>query len=116
MNLSNVLKTALMATFPTTVDVFVYTGTLPSSANVMPTGILLVHFEGVTLNATTSMSLVAVINANALADGTVGYARLDFGPGNNYIIDLPLGSGFTLSTTSLEDGQAVRLQTLNITL
>lgn len=116
MNVSNDLKTALMSVFAPTVDVSVYTGSTPASANVAATGTLLVKFTGVSLNASTSLSLVSTVNANAVASGAAGYARIDFGPGYNHIMDLPVGSGFTLSPSSLTNGQAVQLQTLNITL
>ncbi len=95
----------------------IYTGSQPATADTSPTGTLLVTLELNTpaFNAASGgvkqINLATAISANAIANGTAGWARLTNGAGQSVCDGNVATSGgdFTINTTSIISGQTVVL-------
>lgn len=100
----------------------VRTGSQPATPNDAATGTLLVQFDSVYFGAPSAGAAsldpgYAPYQANAVATGTAGWARLDMGSG--VVIDGTVassGGDFTISSTSIASGDVVQLQSFTLTM
>lgn len=95
----------------------IYTGNQPSTANTAPTGTLLatlpLNLPGFTpaTGGQKAVNLATTVQANAVTNGTAGWARVSSGSGIA-VFDgtvTTVGGDFTINTTALINGQAVVL-------
>lgn len=105
-----------------TAQINIYSGTAPATADLAPTGTLLISFStaatGASWNAASagSTSLAASLVALAANTGTAGYARIIKG---DYVIQGSVGTAatdFILSSTSIVQNSSYSLTNATITL
>lgn len=124
LNLQPTLKTTRATAISTSIgasgNILVYSGTQPSDPSQTAVGTLLVTLPcSATFGTATSGVLTAnaITQANAVATGTAGWARIATSGGSG-IVDLDVGTSGTsviINTTAIVSGGPVQCTSLTIT-
>ena len=97
----------------------IYDGSRPATGAAITSQVKLVEFTLGTPFATAAsngvLTLTLPTNATGLAAGTASWGRVVKADGTTFVMDLSVGSDFTLNTTTISVGLTVQLTAASIT-